>query len=95
MIKDLKTIPMITELKDELQKYTGKNIHRCPLCEKKFEWDDCYYNPAENIYTCPFCLTDIDEKELLEVNVYDLFEEMFLAYKDRNQLFKEIKNERN
>ena len=68
MITDLEKIPMITELKDELQKYVGKNIHRCP-----------------------FCLTDIDEKELLEVNVYDLFEDMFLAYKDRNQLFKEKK----
>lgn len=91
MITDLKQIPMITELKDELQKYVGKNIHRYPLCEKIFKWKDYSYDPANNIYTCPFCLTDIDEKELLEVNVYDLFEEMFLAYKDKNQLFKEKK----
>ena len=32
---------------------------------------------------------------VLEVNVYDLFEDMFLAYKHKNQLFKENKNERN
>ena len=35
-------------------------------------------------------ITKLTDQEL-EVNVYDLFEDMFLAYKDRNQLFKEKK----
>ena len=94
MNKEIELIPMLTDMKDELKKYVGTNIYRCPLCEKTFEWDDYYYNPAENIYTCPCCQTDIDEHELLNVNVYELFEDMFLAYKDKNQIYKEKKNER-
>lgn len=91
MIKNLESIPMLTNIKDELKKYVGNNIYRCPLCEKTFEWDDYYYNPADNIYTCPCCMTEIEENSLLTVNVYELFEDMFTAYKDKNQIFKEKK----
>ena len=92
MIKQFE--PMIKDLKDELQKYVGTNIYRCPLCEKTFEWDDYYYNPEEKVYICPCCLTELEEYQLLKVNVYELFEDMFLAYRDRNQIFKEKDNER-
>lgn len=86
-------IPMIKDLKNELQKYVGTNIYRCPLCEKTFEWDDYYYNPEDKIYACPCCLTELEECQLLNVNVYELFEDMFMAYKDKNQIFKEKNNE--
>lgn len=88
-------IPMITDFKTELKKYVGKNIYRCPLCEKTFEWDNYYYNPKDSIYTCPCCLTEIEESQLLNVNAGELFEDMFLAYKERNQIYKEQKNEQN
>lgn len=91
MIKDLKEVPKIKNIKEELQKYVGKNIYRCPLCEKTFEWDDYYYNPEESIYTCPCCQTSMDDNEYTEVNAFELFEDMFLAYKDRNQVYKEKK----
>ena len=91
MIKDLKEVPKIKNIKEELQKYVGKNIYRCPLCEKTFEWDDYYYNPEECIYTCPCCQTAMDDNEYTEVNAFELFEDMFLAYKDRNQVYKEKK----
>ncbi|MBQ8749092.1 MAG: hypothetical protein IJZ29_01290 [Clostridia bacterium] len=93
MIKEL--LPMLTDFKSELKKYVGKNIHRCPLCEKIFEWDDYYYNPEDSIYTCPCCLTDFDESQLLDVNASELFEDMFLAYKERNQVYKEENYEHN
>ena len=95
IIEKLEKLPRIKNIKEELEKYIGKNIYRCPLCEKTFEWDDYYYNPAENIYTCPICLNEADEKEYTDVNALELFEDMFLAYKDRNQVYKELKNERN
>ena len=91
IIEELQRLPRIKNIKEELEKYVGKNIYRCPLCEKTFEWDDYYYNPAENIYTCPGCLNDADEKEYTDVNALELFEDMFLAYKDRNQVYKEKK----
>lgn len=91
VIKELEKLPRIKNIKEELEKYVGKNIYRCPLCEKTFEWDDYYYNPAENIYTCPCCHNDADEKEYTNVNALELFEDMFLAYKDRNQVYKEKK----
>ena len=91
MNKEIELIPMLTDIKDELKKYVGTNIYRCPLCEKTFEWDDYYYNPADSIYTCPCCMTELEENSLLTVNVYELFEDMFTAYKEKNQIFKEKK----
>ena len=93
MTKELDSIPMLTDLKDELKKYVGKNIYRCPLCEKTFEWDDYYYNPEESLYTCPCCLTDMNESDLENVNVYEFLEDMFIAYKEKNQIYKEYRNE--
>lgn len=89
MIKEL--IPMLTDFESELKKYVGKNIYRCPLCEKTFEWDKQYYKAKENIYICPCCLTEINKEQLLDVNASELFEDMFLAYKKRNQIYKENK----
>ena len=79
---------VLLEIKEELETFVGKKTYRCPLCEKLFEWDDVNYNPAEQTYTCPKCLVEHDEHKLLEVNAYELIEEMFMAYKEKNK--KEI-----
>ena len=93
MIKEIEQSKMISRIKEELKKYVGVNQYRCPLCSKVFEWDDYYYNPEDNIYTCPCCRTEIDEVDLLEVNVCELFEDMFIAYQDQNSHYKgEYKN---
>lgn len=91
IIEELEKLPRIKDIKEELQKFVGKNIFRCPLCERTFEWDDYYYNPEESTYICPCCHNEADEKEYSEVNAFDLFEDMFIAYKDRNQVYKEKK----
>lgn len=91
IIEELTNIPRIKNIKEELTKYIGKNIYRCPLCEKTFEWDDYYYNPEEDIYTCPICSNEADVKDYMNVNALELFEDMFLAYKNDNQIYKEKK----
>ena len=95
MIREIEQKDLLNTIKDELKNYVGIKTYRCPLCEKTFEWDDANYYPEDNTYTCPCCRTTIDEVDLLEVNVCELFEDMFIAYKEKNRIYKEIKNERN
>ena len=74
---------ILEEIKNDLQKFKHEDLKQCPYCSEVFEWDDVNYNPAEQTYTCPKCLVEHDEHELLEVNAYELIEEMFMAYKEK------------
>jgi len=70
-------------IKEELKKFRNNSLYRCPDCEKIIEWDDTNYNPEEGTYTCPKCKTTYNESELEALSMYDIIEEMFLAFKEK------------
>lgn len=71
-------------IKEELKKFRNNSLYRCPDCGKIIEWDDTDYNPEESSYTCPRCGSTYDENDLEALSVYDIIEEMFLAFKEKN-----------
>lgn len=70
-------------IKNELKNFRNNNLYRCSCCEKIIEWDDANYNPEEETYTCQKCKHTLNESELEALSIYELIEEMFLAFKEK------------
>ena len=83
MIK-LEKSNVINEILDDLKQFTSTKFYVCPYCDKHIEWDDADYYPEENLYICPKCRCEFNENELTELSAYDIFEEMYLNYKEKN-----------
>ena len=70
-------------IKDELKKFRNSNLYKCPYCEKFIEWDDANYNPEESAYSCQKCKHIFNENELEALSIFDIIEEMFIAFKEK------------
>ena len=70
-------------IKDELKKFRNSNLYKCSYCEKFIEWDDANYNPEESAYSCQKCKHTFNENELEALSIFDIIEEMFIAFKEK------------
>ena len=69
--------------KDELKKFRNSNLYKCSYGEKFIEWDDANYNPEESAYSCQKCKHTFNENELEALSIFDIIEEMFIAFKEK------------
>ena len=74
---------ILEEIKNDLQKFKHEDLKQCPYCSEVFEWDDVNYNPEESAYSCQKCKHTFNENELEALSIFDIIEEMFIAFKEK------------
>ena len=75
---------ILNGFREVLKHFTNNQLYRCPCCGKIIEWDDANYNPEDATYTCPKCGETFNEFTLQAISLYELIEEMFIAFKEKN-----------
>lgn len=78
---NLKKKLCMKQLKMNLKR--NNSLYRCPHCEKIIEWNDANYNPEESTYICQKCKNTFEESELEALSMFEILEEMFIAFKEK------------